>query len=47
METMGGHEIGGWIDFNPSELTAKIVSLPTADQVPFDVNTNLIIEYYG
>ena len=47
METMGGQEIGAWIDFNPSELTAKIVSLPTADQIPFDVNTNLIIEYYG
>jgi len=47
METMGGHEIGGWLDFNPSELTAKVVSLPTADQIPFDVNTNLIIEYYG
>jgi small subunit ribosomal protein S4 len=30
----------------PSELSAKIVALPTSDQVPFDVNTNLIVEFY-
>lgn len=46
MESMGGHEIAGWIDFNPSELTARIISMPTTDQIPFDVNTNLIIEFY-
>ncbi|MEZ6242985.1 MAG: 30S ribosomal protein S4 [Phycisphaerales bacterium] len=46
MESLAGHEIAGWIDFNPSELSAKIVSLPTTDQIPFDVNTNLIIELY-
>lgn len=46
MESMGGHEVPGWIAFNPSELSAKITSLPTSDQIPFDVNTNLIIEFY-
>lgn len=46
MESLGGHEVPGWIDFNPSELTARIVALPTPDQVPFDVNMNLIIEFY-
>ena len=46
METMAGHEVPGWIDFNPSELTISIISLPTSDQIPFDVNTNLIIEFY-
>ncbi|GAB4386397.1 MAG: 30S ribosomal protein S4 [Phycisphaerales bacterium] len=46
METMAGHEVPGWIDFNPSEVRAKIVALPTSDQIPFDVNTNLIIEFY-
>lgn len=46
METMAGHEVPGWIDFNPSEMRTKIVALPTSDQIPFDVNTNLIIEFY-
>lgn len=46
MESMAGHEVPGWISFNPSELSATISSLPTPDQIPFDVNTNLIIEFY-
>ncbi|MEN0020491.1 MAG: 30S ribosomal protein S4 [Planctomycetota bacterium] len=46
MESMAGHEVPGWLDLNPSELTVKIVALPTPDQIPFDVNINLIIEFY-
>ena len=46
MESMAGLEVPGWIEFNPSELTLKVVANPTTDQIPFDVNTNLIIEFY-
>lgn len=46
MESMAGHVVPGWMDVNPAELTAKILALPTPDQVPFDVNTNLIVEFY-
>lgn len=46
METMAGHEVPGWLEVNPSELTVKVVALPTTDQIPFDVNANLIIEFY-
>jgi small subunit ribosomal protein S4 len=46
MESMAGHEVPQWIDFNPSEVTARIVALPTSDQIPFDVNPNLIVEFY-
>ncbi len=46
MESMAGLEVPGWIELNPAELKTTIVALPTADQVPFDVNTNLIIEFY-
>jgi small subunit ribosomal protein S4 len=46
LESLGGHEVPGWIAFNPSELSARIVALPTADQVPLDINMNLIIEFY-
>jgi hypothetical protein len=34
------------MEVNPAELTVKILAPPTSDQVPFDVNTNLIVEYY-
>lgn len=46
MESMAGHEVPQWLDSNPSELTLKVVALPTSDQIPFDVNPNLIVEFY-
>jgi small subunit ribosomal protein S4 len=46
LESLPGHEVPGWLQFNPSNLTAHVVAVPTPDQVPFDVNMNLIIEYY-
>ena len=46
MESMAGHIVPSWMEVNPSELSAKILSLPTSDQIPFDVNTNLIVEFY-
>ncbi len=46
MESIVGHIVPEWLDFTPAELTIRIVSLPTPDQVPFDVNTNLIVEFY-
>jgi len=46
MESIVGHVVPEWIDFNPSELQVRPTSLPTSDQVPFDVNTNLIVEFY-
>lgn len=46
MESMPGFEVPGWLDLNPSELTLKVVALPATDQIPFDVNTNLIVEFY-
>jgi len=46
MESMAGHTVPPWMDVNPAELTSKIISTPTSDQVPFEVNTNLIVEFY-
>jgi small subunit ribosomal protein S4 len=46
MESMAGHEVPGWIDLNPAELTIRVVAKPTPDQIPFDVNPNLIVEFY-
>ncbi len=46
MESMAGHIVPGWMDVSPAELNAKVLSAPTSDQIPFDVNTNLIVEFY-
>lgn len=46
MESIVGHIVPEWIEFTPAELTIRIVAEPTPDQVPFDVNTNLIVEFY-
>ncbi|MFA9477152.1 30S ribosomal protein S4 [Phycisphaerales bacterium AB-hyl4] len=46
LESLPGHEVPSWLSFDPSTLTAKVLATPTHDQVPFDVNMNLIIEFY-
>ena len=46
LESLPGHEVPSWLGFDPSTLTGDIVAVPTSDQVPFDVNMNLIIEFY-
>jgi small subunit ribosomal protein S4 len=46
MESIVGHIVPEWIDMNPGELTARIVAEPAADQVPLEVNPNLIVEFY-
>jgi small subunit ribosomal protein S4 len=46
MEQNAGHQVPNWIEWNPAQLTAKVLSLPTPEDVPFEVNLNLIIEFY-
>lgn len=46
LESMPGHQVPGWLSFDPSTLTAKVVAMPTSEEVPFDVNLNLIVEFY-
>ncbi len=46
MESLVGHIVPGWLEVNPSELSATVASLPAPDEVPFEVNMNLIVEFY-
>jgi small subunit ribosomal protein S4 len=46
MESLAGHIVPEWLELNPAELSARVVSTPLPDQIPFDVNTNLIVEFY-
>ena len=46
LESLPGHQVPEWLSFDPSTLTAKVTAVPTSDQVPFQVDMNLIIEFY-
>src|SRR5262249_3097492 len=46
MEQNAGHNVPGWLEWNPAQLPAQINALPTREDVPFEVNMNLIIEFY-
>jgi len=46
METSAGHNVPGWLEWNPAQLTSKVNAVPTPEDVPFEVNMNLIIEFY-
>jgi small subunit ribosomal protein S4 len=46
MESIAGHSVPNWLEWNPAQLTGKILALPTPEDVPFEVNVNLIIEFY-
>jgi small subunit ribosomal protein S4 len=46
MESLGGRQVPDWLDFNPSELKARVVAMPVAEQVPMPINTNLVVEFY-
>src|SRR3954454_2991294 len=46
MEQNAGHNVPGWLEWNPSQLNAKVLAVSTPEDVPFEVNLNLIIEFY-
>jgi small subunit ribosomal protein S4 len=46
MEHNAGHQVPSWLEWNPAQLTAKVLQKPVPEDVPFEVNMNLIIEFY-
>jgi small subunit ribosomal protein S4 len=46
MEMSAGHQVPNWLEWNPAQLTGRVTALPTPEDVPFEVNMNLIIEFY-
>ncbi|MBC7234977.1 MAG: 30S ribosomal protein S4 [Chloroflexi bacterium] len=39
--------VPAWLSLNASELSGKVVALPTRDQIDAPVNEQLIVEYYS
>ena len=46
MEGLAGHNPPGWLEWNPAQMVAKVLAMPQQEDVPFEVNMNLIIEFY-
>jgi len=46
MEQNAGHQLPNWLEWNPAQLTGAIKALPVPEDVPFEVNMHLIIEFY-
>jgi len=46
MEQNAGHNVPSWLEWNPAQLEGSIKQLPVPEDVPFEVNMNLIIEFY-
>ena len=46
MEQNASHQVPAWLEWNPAQLTARVVAQPVPEDVPFEVNLNLIIEFY-
>ena len=46
MESMAGHIVPDSMAVNPAELSVQILAPPSREQIPFEVNTNLIVEFY-
>lgn len=46
-ENLKKKDVPGWLNFNLSEMTAKVVSSPDANQLKTNFNMQMIIEYYS
>jgi len=46
MESLAGHQLPGWLEFNPAQLEARVAATPVPEQIPFEIDVNKIIEFY-
>jgi small subunit ribosomal protein S4 len=46
-ETLRNHQAPEWLTVDPATLSASIVTPPSRDQMPLDLNEQLVVEYYS
>lgn len=47
MPTLGGLKTPEWLAMDPKELSGKVLSKPSREQLDSSLNTQLIVEYYS
>ncbi len=46
-ESLRSHQAPEWLSLEPARLAGSILSLPRRDQMPLDLNEQLVVEYYS
>jgi small subunit ribosomal protein S4 len=46
-ETLRSHQPPEWVTVDPAKLAGTIAQLPRRDQMPLDLNEQLVVEYYS
>lgn len=46
-ETLRSHQAPEWLSLEPARLAGTVLSLPRRDQMPLDLNEQLVVEYYS
>ena len=46
-ETLRNHQAPQWLAIDAGTLTGSVVTPPTRDQMPLDLNEQLVVEYYS
>jgi len=46
MESIAGHNVPAWLEFNPAQMEARMVAQPVPENIPFEIDANKIIEFY-
>ena len=46
-ETLRSHQAPEWLGLEPARLAGSVLSLPRRDQMPLDLNEQLVVEFYS
>ena len=46
-ETLRSHQAPEWLTIDAASLTGAVVAPPSRDQMPLDLNEQLVVEYYS
>ena len=46
-ETLRSHQAPEWLSIDAANLAGTVVDLPRRDQMPLDLNEQLVVEYYS
>jgi small subunit ribosomal protein S4 len=46
-ETLRSHQVPEWLSVDAAKLSGTIIDLPRRDQMPLDLNEQLVVEYYS
>jgi small subunit ribosomal protein S4 len=46
-ETLRNHQAPQWLSIDAGTLSGSVVTPPSRDQMPLDLNEQLVVEYYS